>query len=180
MINRFRWCICCILLLILQFLFSPVTTIAVAETQIEGEPKSLPSKDSDLAAPAVENSPPPQTIDGSRQSLPSKEGDGQVADGFLVPEKRNLAELIGKSEISVLADVDGQFVKSMAENQIMEEEDFARQMDEANLLESIRAGRNFNRDSLAAMERTRTGKSANRTGFCPSAAFRVGACQSRL
>ena len=155
MIDRFKWCVCCVLVLTLQFVLSPIATIAAAEMQVGGtEPKSAPSNDFDLPEPSVQNIPP-QAIGSSPDSLPSQKVDGfrQVAGGFAVPEKRNLAELIGTSEISVLSDVDGQFVKSMAENQIMENE-FARPVDETNLLESIRAGRSFNRESLAALART--------------------------
>jgi adhesin transport system outer membrane protein len=85
------------------------------------------------------------------------QADSRMTNGFVVPEKPNLAELIGMSEISVLADVDGQFVKNMSENQIIENES-ASQVGEANLLESIRAGRSFNRESLAALARTAQAK----------------------
>jgi len=74
-----------------------------------------------------------------------------------VTGERSLASLIGKSEISVFADVDGQFVKSLSEHQVFAEE-FARQADEANLSDSIQAGRSFNRDSLAILARTEQAK----------------------
>ncbi|HEY6874653.1 MAG TPA: TolC family protein [Geobacteraceae bacterium] len=76
---------------------------------------------------------------------------------FNVPEKQSLTGLTGKSEISVLADVDGQFTRSLVENRISEESP-AGQVDEATLLESIRAGRSFSRDSLAAQARTEQSK----------------------
>jgi outer membrane protein TolC len=106
---------------------------------IESSLDSLPSQKvdefhSDLPEPPVENIPP-QAIDGSPDSPPSQKVDGQVADGIDMPGKRNLAELIGKSEIPVLADVDGQFVKSMVLIRIMENA-FANQIVGANLLES--------------------------------------------
>ena len=63
-----------------------------------------------------------------------------------------MAGLVGRSEISVLADAEGQFVKSMAVNQVLEDE-FANQVGETDLKESIRAGRGFNRESLAALAR---------------------------
>ncbi len=156
LVDRFRWCICCVLVLILQL--SPIASIAAAEMQVGGtEPKSAPSKDFDLPEPSVQNIPP-QAIDGLPDFLPSQKVDGfrQVAGGFVVPEKRNLAGLIGMSEISVLADVDGQFVNSMAENQTLEGE-FAT-VDETDLLESISVGRSFNRESLAALARTEQAK----------------------
>ncbi|MEN8136392.1 MAG: TolC family protein [Thermodesulfobacteriota bacterium] len=92
-----------------------------------------------------------------------------------MPTQQNLAELIGRSEISVLTDVDGQFAKIMAEIQIMEEE-LARQVDETNFLESIRAGRNFNRESLAALARTEQSKAQTGQAFSlllPSVSVRV-------
>jgi len=92
-----------------------------------------------------------------------------------VLEKRSLAGLIGVSEISVLADVDGQFVNSMAANQILEGE-FASHVDDTDLLESIRTGRTFNRESQAALARTRQAKA--QTGqakalLLPSVALRA-------
>lgn len=159
MIDRFKWCVCCALVLILQFVLSPIATIAAAEMQVGGaKSKSAPPKDVDPPEPSVQNNPH-QPVDSLPDSLTSQKVDGfqQAAGGFVVPEKRNLAELIGMSEISVLADVDGQYVKNMAEIQIIEE-DFTRQVGETNLLESIRAGRSFNRESLAALARTEQAK----------------------
>jgi outer membrane protein TolC len=119
--------------------------------------KSGPANEANIPAAALPNispasaglpaSPPPPQVDGFRQ----------IAEGFSVPGKQNLAELVGIAEIAVLADVDGQYVKIMAENQIMGE-DFASQVGETNLLESIRAGRGFNRESLAALARTEQAK----------------------
>ncbi|MGB9081172.1 MAG: TolC family protein [Desulfuromonadaceae bacterium] len=175
MFDRFKCCVC-VLVLILQFVLSPIATTA-AEIQIkDSEPDSAPSKDSRLPGPSGQNGPQQET--GSLpDSLPSQKVDEfrKVAGGFVVPEKRNLAELTGKSEISVLADVDGQFVKSMAENQILENES-ASQIDEANLLESIRAGRNFNRESLAALARTEQANAQSGQAFAlllPSVSLRA-------
>ena len=81
------------------------------------------------------------------------EDEKEVIEEGVVPEKPNLAALFGKSEISVLADVSGQFVDSMAKHQVLEGE-FASQVGKTSLLESIRTGRTFNRDSLAALART--------------------------
>ena len=66
---------------------------------------------------------------------------------------RSLAKLVGKSEIPVLADTDDQFVRSMAENPVFVD-DRARRVEEADLQESIRVGRSYNRESLAALART--------------------------
>jgi len=85
-------------------------------------------------------------------SVQSIEDSKPVADGLNLPGERSLAGLVGRSEISVLADAEGQFVKSMAVNQVLEDE-FASQVGETDLKESIRAGRGFNRESLAALAR---------------------------
>lgn len=177
MIDRFRWGGCCVLVLILQFVLSPIATIAAAEMRVGGaELKSAPSKDFDLPEPSVQDISH-QATGSLPDSLSSQKVDGfqQHAAGFVAPEKRNLTELFGMSEISVFADVDGQFVKSLAENQIMEEE-FARQVDEASLFESIRAGRSFNRESLAALARTEQAKAQTGQAFAlllPSVSVRV-------
>ena len=177
MINRFKWCVCFAFFFILQFLLSSIATIAAAEMQTGGaERKSAPSQDSDLLEPLGKKNPS-QATGNLQDPLPSKNVDEfrPVAGGIVVPGKRNLAELIGKSEILVLADVDGQFVKSMAENQIIEEE-FATQTDETNLLESIRTGRSFNRESLAALTRTKQAKAQTGQSFAlllPSVTVRV-------
>ncbi|MDF1581648.1 MAG: TolC family protein [Desulfuromonadales bacterium] len=80
-------------------------------------------------------------------------GFRQIADGLIVPGRQNLAELTGMSEILVLADVNGQFVKTMTDHRIMEG-DFASKVGETDLTESLRVGRSFNRESLAALART--------------------------
>ena len=158
MTYRFKLC-CCVLVLILQFVLSPIATTVAAQMKVEGiEPQSAPSNDLDLPELAAQNIPL-QESDGLPDSLPSQKIGGfrQFAGGFAVPEKRNLSELIGKSDIAVLVDVDGQFVRNMAENQIFEGE-FASLLGETNLLESIRAGRSFNRESLATLARTEQAK----------------------
>lgn len=131
MTDRFKWCTCCVLALILQFALSPTTIIAAAE---------MPPEDAALESAPLQN---------EVQDAPA---------GFAEAQKRNLAVLVGKSEISVLADVDGQFVRNMAQQQQLLEEDPATPTEEADLLESIRAGRSFNRESLAALARTEQAK----------------------
>lgn len=175
MIYRFKCC--CVLVFILQFALSPFATTVAAEMQVEvAELKSAPSQDFDLPEPSVQNTPP-QATDSLQDSLPLQKNDEfrQVVDGFAVPGKRSLAELIGTPEISVLVDVDGQFAKNMAAYQVIEGESVS-QAGETNLLESIRAGRNFSRDSLAAL--TRTAQAKAQTGqalalLLPSASVRA-------
>jgi adhesin transport system outer membrane protein len=140
-IDRFKWCFVGVLVLILQFVLAPIPPIAAAEMAVGGaEPKSAPSNALDSIEPASQNIPPQK-----------------VATGLVVPEKRLLAELIGRSEISVLADVDGQYLRNMAENQVIGE-GLASQAGETNLIESIRSGRSFNRESLAASARVEQAK----------------------
>ncbi len=122
MINRSNWRVCCALILILQFIVSPVPLLAADEVI-------------------------------SELSVPEKNGNRKSADNFATPEKQTLEGLIGKSEISVLENVDRQFVQNMAETQLMEDE-IASRVQETNLLESIRAGRSFNRESRAALSRS--------------------------
>lgn len=100
------------------------------------------------AAPAPVSTLPVEVKASARAALPTE---------FAVPEVENLAKLVGKNDISVLADADGTYVKSMAENRIFENE-VAGQVTETTLVESIRAGRSFNRDSLAALTRTEQAK----------------------
>ncbi|MCK4838444.1 MAG: TolC family protein [Desulfobulbaceae bacterium] len=177
MIDRFRGDKCCVLVLILQLVLSPIATTAAAEMP-DGSAGLKPASSGDFAleTPSVQNIPP-QGTDSSTDSLPPQKIDAfqQIADGFVMPGKQNLAELIGRSEISVLADVDGQFVKSMTAIQ-MTGEDFARLVDETNFLESIRAGRNFNRTSLAALARTEQAKAQTGQAFAlmlPSVSVRA-------
>jgi len=184
-IDRFNWGTCCALVLMSQFVLSPVATITAAEMHVGGAvPKSAPYKDSN-AAKLLELKAQELTLKRLREmpgsndfdlpELQKIDGFSQSANGFVVPGKRNLAALIGMSEISVLADVDGQFVKSMAENQIVGKES-ASQVGDANLLESIRAGRSFNRESLAALARTEQAKAQTGQAYAlllPSVAVRA-------
>jgi adhesin transport system outer membrane protein len=116
--------------LILQFVLTPITTIAAVE--MEGG-------DAETVSASLEKSDLSKTV-------------GQAVGDSFVMRTQNLAKLVGKSEVSVLADVDGRFVSSMAANQIIEDE-FASQVGETSLLESVSVGRSFNRKSLAAQAR---------------------------
>ncbi|MBU0483651.1 MAG: TolC family protein [Proteobacteria bacterium] len=169
------WFFCLLLVLILQFVFSPTSSLTAAERQ-DGDAGSQPVSAADLDLPASAVSSP-QIIDGFMDSLPgqTEESFDQIAISFVMPKERNLSELFGVSEISVLADVDGQYINHLAENQIMEAE-YASQIDQANLLESINAGRSFNRESLAALARTEQAKAQTGQAFAlllPSVSVRL-------
>ena len=165
-IDRFNWSFCCVLLL-MQIVLSPTSVIAAAELPYgDARLKPTPSKKT-----SVQNTSPqlPTNSDSSRYVTDTRAGSVSSDDGVsniskaLVTVKsvglktRNLAGLVGMSEISVMADADGQFVKSMAENQVLEKES-AIIVGETTLLESIRTGRSFNRESLAALTRTEQAK----------------------
>lgn len=84
------------------------------------------------------------------------------ADGIFAPTSdtsiaQNLVKLTGTYEIPVLADVDGHYVKNMDDTHLLDKE-FASQVGEASLLESIRSGRSFSRESLAASARIEQAK----------------------
>lgn len=175
MADRFKWCVGGTLFLILQFVLPPIATVAAGINDQVTEPKSASSKDYFLV-PAAQAIASGETAASPDSSSPVRKADdlSQVA-GFGVPEKPQLAELIGRSEITVLADVDGQLLQSMAENQL-EEEKAAVQTGDTNLLESIRAGRSFNRESLAAMARTEQAKAQTSQAFAlllPSVSVRA-------
>ena len=74
-IDRSRRGVCCILVLILQFVLLPIATIGAAEMLVGGaEPKSAPSKDFDQPKSSVQNIPP-RTIDSSQDSPPPQKID---------------------------------------------------------------------------------------------------------
>ncbi len=85
-------------------------------------------------------------------AIAKEAGSLQLADGLIAPEEQSLAALIGFSEISVLENVDGQFVNSLATNQTLPDE-FVSQLAETDILTSVRYGRSFSRESLAALSR---------------------------
>lgn len=177
MVDRFKRYVCYLLVLIILFIQSPITAIAAAEMKAGGdEPASAPSGNSGLSEPSVQNTPHRENSN-TPDPLPLQNAVGfpAAAGSIIAPDKRTLAELAGKSEISVLADVDGQFVKSMVENQIFEDES-ASQVDEATLLESIRAGRSFSRESLASSARTEQAAAQTSQAFAlllPSVSLRA-------
>ena len=76
---------------------------------------------------------------------------------FITPGEQSLVGLVGRFEIPVFADVSGEFTRNITSNQILENEP-AGEIGETNLRESIRAGRDFSRESLAANMRTEQAK----------------------
>jgi len=83
---------------------------------------------------------------------PAKEAQNQTpanAIRFYVPEERGLVGLIGKFEIPVFVDKDGELARSLAGYQSFDNEPIS-ESNETNLSESINAGRGFNRDTLIA------------------------------
>lgn len=140
----------------------------IAPVAPQETPQSLPEKVSetipaavaaDIVAPkdvvaAAEAAPAPQeALPKSADNEEKLQNDDPVTGDFVAQKTQSLAELIGMAEISVLSDVDGQFVKNMSENQTLENES-AIKVDGTNLSESIRVGRSFNRESRAALSRT--------------------------
>jgi len=108
-------------------------------------------------AVALPPAPLPQPSPQTAPAIPKHETDGRMAENANGPERRNLATLIGAPDIAVLADADGQFIRSMADHKTLENES-AGQVGETNLLESINTGRSFNRENRAALARTEQAK----------------------
>ena len=136
---------------------SPAATTVAATIALPPDPAAI--------SPAV----PDSGVMGKTglSSTPDKEHaqpSGRVAGAIAESDMQSLAKLVGKPEIPVLADADGQFVKSMIENQIFADE-AAVQVAETNLLDSIRAGRSFSRESLAASARTEQAKAQTGQSF---------------
>jgi len=203
-IDRFKLCMCLLLAFIIQIFVSPIATDAAVESKVGRiDPGSALSKEKnaaqllelkaqeltlkrlreipsslDVNLPESSAKPiPSQSIDNTPAlSPPQKTADPpKISTGLLVPGQQNLAELVGKAEISVLADADGQFVKSMAEIQGRDKE-VASQIGDANLSESVRAGRGFSRESLAALARTEQAKAQTGQAFAlllPAVAVRA-------
>jgi adhesin transport system outer membrane protein len=156
-IDGFKWCPCFVLVVCTQLALSPIAASAAAELQAGSAARKAqyPQENrvnvhlSKTSGQSIE----PQSGAGAAESLPSRKIDEirKIAGGNL-PEKRSLADLVGASDISVMTDVGGEFVKNMAQYQIFDNE-FASQVAETNLQTSIHAGRSFSRESLAALAR---------------------------
>jgi len=203
-IDRFKLYMCSLLAFIIPVISSPIATNAAAEinagrfnkesaflkakneaTLLELEAQELTLKrlreipsNLDINLPeSTAGNTPPRTMDKIQESpsLQKTVESNNTSNGIIVPADQNLAELIGKSEISVMADIDGKFVKNMSDIQGMEAE-VASQIGDANLTESVRAGRNFSRESLAALARTEQAKAQTGQAFAlllPSVAARA-------
>lgn len=72
---------------------------------------------------------------------------------FTIPEEHSLVGLVGKFEIPVAVDTGGEFVKLLVSTPLLPNEP-AGTINETNLSESVRAGRSFSREVLAAGART--------------------------
>lgn len=86
---------------------------------------------------------------------PSKETQNHTPSNvakFTIPEEHTLVGLMGKFEIPVFVDKDGELAKSLAGYQSFDNEPI-NESNETNLPESINAGRDFNRDTLIAVAR---------------------------
>lgn len=79
-------------------------------------------------------------------------------------EEQSLGKLFGSNEVSVMTSVNDPFIKKMAETQMIGE-DLTSRVPTTDLSESIRSGRNFSRDSLAALERTEQAKAQTGQAF---------------
>ena len=100
---------------------------------------------------------PPQTaLVAEQQNLPEPPLTvGQTK--FIVPEEHSLVGLVGKFEIPVAVDTGGEFVKLLTSNPLLANEP-AGTISETNLSESVRAGRSFSRETLAAGARSEQAK----------------------
>lgn len=155
MINRFTWRRCAVLILMMLFALTPPAAVAADNVlPVTNEPSASPQPVSAPPAAARQD-----RLSGSDSSAPATplaapiEAVRQGVGNFAVPATQNLAGLVGMSEISMLANIDEQFVNNMAENQLLPDE-FARLLEETDLSAAIHAGRTFNRQSLAAMARS--------------------------
>lgn len=142
MINRFNWCVCWSIILIVQSVLPQVITNAAAATVLPAIPASAEPADAQAPDSAGQQQSP-ETASGA---------DGHVTGTPGEPETRSLAKLIGAADLPVLADADGQFARNVSENEAVKSES-ARLVSDATLSESIRVGRNFSRDNLVATAR---------------------------
>lgn len=121
-------------------------------------PEAIKAQPSQNSADPTQNIPP-QAIDLLLAS-PAKDLQNGPAAGtvkFVTPGEQSLVGLVGRFEIPVFADVSGEFTRNIVGNQLIENEP-AGEIGETNLTESIRAGRDFSRESLAANMRTEQAK----------------------
>lgn len=127
MIHRFSSFFCFFLILAAQLVFSPNSLYAASQLQHV-------ATESAAANPQILNAAPP--INNAQKTL---------------------SDLVSKTEISVMADLDGQFIQILSENRVFENESTGK-ADGITLSESVLAGRTFSRESHAAMARTEQAK----------------------
>lgn len=144
--------------LYVQLTIFAVNTTSFAEVVTDGFATST-STDVSLDRPSPLTNDVSLSGDGNTSSTSENIASTDFQRIFL--GQRGLATLIGTQEIMVLADGDGQYVKSLIENRISEEE-LTTRVSEITLLESIRAGRSFNRESLEALTRSEQAKAQSR------------------
>ena len=121
-------------------------------------PEAIKAQPSQNSADPTQNIPP-QAIDLLLASPAKDLQNGPAASTvkFVTPGEQSLVGLVGRFEIPVFADVSGEFTRNIVGNQLIENEP-AGEIGETNLTESIRAGRDFSRESLAANMRTEQAK----------------------
>jgi len=121
-------------------------------------PEAIKAQPSQNSADPTQNIPP-QAIDLLLASPAKDLQNGPAASTvkFVTPGEQSLVGLVGRFEIPVFADVSGEFTRNIVGNQLLENEP-AGEIGETNLTESIRAGRDFSRESLAANMRTEQAK----------------------
>lgn len=81
----------------------------------------------------------------------------KFADSFFAPDKQDLASLVGASQIDVLANVNTLYVRGLEDVSLFKER-ISTKAEYGNLSGSIRAGRNFSRESHAALARQEQAK----------------------
>lgn len=180
MIDGLKCCYCGVIALSMQAVFLPCVPSAAAEMNIDRARNiSTPSQEQPdvmfqemkaieltLIRLRSQNNISPETLNSLLKFLtPQKSTTPAAAPGaFIVPEKPDLAGLTGTAVISVTADRDGLFAKNIYASELLEKER-ARTVDDANLTESIRSGRGFSRESLAALARTEQAKAQTGQAF---------------
>ncbi|TLM65018.1 MAG: hypothetical protein FDZ69_11095 [Deltaproteobacteria bacterium] len=107
-----------------------------------------------VSVPAAGTESPVSAASGMGDGSPGAPAAHSGSDGEEPAAAVNLTleAFIGKREITVLADGDERFVAGLVDNRISEDETITR-LDETHLPESIRAGRTFSREGLAALAR---------------------------
>lgn len=146
---------CYAFFILLLLVYSPDS---FAADSAKGRNSEVPLSDEAGSAP---------TANVKGREAPREEPGGSV--------ERSLARLFETSVITVFEDVDGQYVESMNENQMTSDE-FVSQLAETDLFTSIRYGRNFSRESLAAQARAVQAEKQTRQAFgllLPSASLRA-------